>query len=121
MSFFETLCLLALVGWAAARQCSNFLIPVDITSRQGLFKKVPVEDNLDVGAFAIRFNVFQKNYTAELLEGYQTLVGSYNISAQYCRPDGGSGRVIQVLTHGIGFDKTYGSSMVSLRQYNNET
>ncbi|KAF1947316.1 alpha/beta-hydrolase [Clathrospora elynae] len=98
---------LVLAGFSAARQCSNFLIPVDISSRQGQFRKVPVEGNLDVGAFATRFNEFQKNYTATLLEGYQTLVGSYNISAQYCRPDSGSKNKIQILTHGIGFDKTY--------------
>ncbi|KAL1796917.1 hypothetical protein ACET3X_005457 [Alternaria dauci] len=97
----------ALAGIAAARQCSNFFIQTHITSRQGLFKEVPVEGNLDVGAFVARFNQFGKNYTAELLEGYQTLEGTYNISAQYCKPDSGSSKTIQVLTHGIGFDKTY--------------
>jgi hypothetical protein len=95
-----------LAGSAAARQCSDFLIPVDISSRQGQFKEVPVEGNLDVGAFATRFVEYQGNYTATLLEGYQTLQGSYHISAQYCRPDNGSSGTIQVLTHGIGFDKT---------------
>lgn len=95
-----------LAGFAAARQCSNFIIPVDISSRQGQFKEVPVETNLEVGAFATRFNEFQKNYTATLLEGYQTLKGSYKISAQYCHPDSGSSGTIQLLTHGIGFDKT---------------
>jgi len=97
---------LALAGFAAARQCSTLVIPVDISSRQGLFSEVPVESNLDVGAFATRFNEFQKNYTATLLQGYQTLKGSYNISAQYCHPDSGSSGSIQVLSHGIGFDKT---------------
>jgi hypothetical protein len=98
---------LALAGCAAARQCSNFIIPVSIASRQGQFREVPIENNLDVGAFATRFNQFQKNYTAELLEGYTTLEGTFNISAQYCEPDSGSVGTIQVLTHGIGFDKTY--------------
>ena len=65
-----------------------------------------METNLEVGAFAATFNQFQKNYTATLLDGYQTLEGSYEISAQYCRPDGGNGSTIQLLTHGIGFDKT---------------
>ncbi|CAO2657140.1 Nn.00g032660.m01.CDS01 [Neocucurbitaria sp. VM-36] len=99
--------LILLAGLAAGRQCSNFLIPVDISSRQGQFKEVPVESNLDVGAFATRFNEYQANYTATLLEGYQTLKGSYKISAQYCQPDTGSNGIIQVLSHGIGFDKTY--------------
>ena len=62
---------------------------------------------VDVGAFAIRFNEYQKNYTATLLQGYQTFQGSFKISAQYCYPDSGSNGVIQLLNHGIGFDKTY--------------
>jgi hypothetical protein len=98
---------LGLAGLAAARQCSTLMIQTPITSRQGQFKEVPVEGNLDVGAFTYRVNQFGKNYTAELLEGYQTLQGTYNISAQYCKPDNGSSGTIQVLTHGIGFDKTY--------------
>jgi hypothetical protein len=106
MASLKALTSLLLVGIAAARQCSNFQIPIDISSRQGQFKKIPVESNLDVGAFATKFNQFQLNYTAALLEGYQTLKGSYEISAQYCKPDSGSTGNIQLLTHGIGFDKT---------------
>ncbi|KAL1593615.1 hypothetical protein SLS59_009129 [Nothophoma quercina] len=94
-------------GYAAAKQCQTLSIPVDISSRQGVFKEVPVESNLDVSAFATRFNEFQYNYTAALLTGYQTLQKSIQISAQYCTPDGGSNGVVQVLSHGIGFDKTY--------------
>ncbi|KAI8938736.1 hypothetical protein NX059_004603 [Plenodomus lindquistii] len=107
MAPLKTLSPLVLAGLATARQCSNFLIPVDINSRQGQFKEFPIESNLDAGAFATRFNEYQKNLTATLLEGYQTLSGSYQISAQYCKPDSGSSGTIQVLTHGIGFDKTY--------------
>ncbi|KAF9698970.1 hypothetical protein EKO04_003320 [Ascochyta lentis] len=94
-------------GYAAAKQCQTLSIPVDISSRQGLFKEAPVESNLEVGAFATRFNEFQRNYTAELLTGYQTFQKCISISAQYCTPDGGSNGTVQVLTHGIGFDKTY--------------
>lgn len=94
-------------GYAAAKQCQTLSIPVDISSRQGTFKEVPVESNLDVGAFATRFIEYQYNYTAELLTGYQTLEKSISISAQYCTPDNGSNGIIQVLSHGIGFDKTY--------------
>lgn len=106
MAPLKALSPLVLAAFAAARECSNFLIPVEISSRQGLFKDVPLETNLEVGAFATRFVEYQKNYTAALLEGYQTLKGSYNISAQYCRPATGNSSTIQLLTHGIGFDKT---------------
>ncbi|KAI4703293.1 hypothetical protein J4E81_002171 [Alternaria sp. BMP 2799] len=107
MAPLKALLPLALASVAAARQCANFMIQTPITSRQGQFKEVPVEGNLDVGAFVASFNQFGKNYSAELLEGYQTLQGTYNISAQYCKPASGSGNTIQLLSHGIGFDKTY--------------
>jgi hypothetical protein len=44
------------------------------------------------------------NYTMEALVDYQTVTGSYNISAKFCRPDKESGTkpVVQVLSHGIG-------------------
>ena len=66
-----------------------------------------METNLEVGAFATRFNQYGYNYSAELLTGYQTLQKSYEISASYCTPESGSKGTIQLLSHGIGFDKTY--------------
>jgi hypothetical protein len=94
---------LLLATVTAAKECSTFQIPISIESRQGQFKQIPVENNLDANAFSLHFTEFGKNYTAELLQGYQTLKGNYEISAQYCK---GSAGVVQVLSHGIGFDKT---------------
>lgn len=44
------------------------------------------------------------NYSSEALVDYQTVTGTYNISAKFCQPDNehGEKRVVQVLTHGIG-------------------
>ena len=49
------------------------------------------------------------NYTNKVTLGYQTVTGAYDISAKFCTPDNMSGSepVVQVLTHGIGFDKSY--------------
>jgi pimeloyl-ACP methyl ester carboxylesterase len=47
------------------------------------------------------------NATEQALKGYATVSGTYNISAQFCTPQGGPTTAVQVLTHGIGFDKTY--------------
>ena len=45
------------------------------------------------------------------LQDYATITKDYNISAQFCKPSGAKGDLqnptVQVLTHGIGFDKTY--------------
>ncbi|KAF2641750.1 alpha/beta-hydrolase [Massarina eburnea CBS 473.64] len=99
--------LLFLTGLAAARVCTNVTIPIDISARQGLFQNVPSEGNLDTGAFVQAFNQRGRNYSQTLLEGFQTVTGSYRISAKFCHPDGGAGSTVQLLSHGIGFDKTY--------------
>ena len=100
--------LLAFAGAVTARHCQNFTIPVDISSRQGKFLTIPQNGNLDATTFSQLFTENGVNYTNVLLSGYQTLVGSYNISAQYCIPEKGkTGSIIQLLSHGIGFDKTY--------------
>ncbi|CEJ82114.1 hypothetical protein VHEMI02200 [[Torrubiella] hemipterigena] len=33
--------------------------------------------------------------------------GDYNLAATYCQPDSGPGKTIQILTHGVGFDRSY--------------
>ncbi|KAF2702744.1 alpha/beta-hydrolase [Pleomassaria siparia CBS 279.74] len=104
----STLLPLMLTGIATAKICTNITIPVDISSRQGLFRTVPLEGNLDATAFIQEMNNIGQNYSAVLLQDYQTLVGSYEISAKFCYPDSGvKGSTVQLLTHGIGFDKTY--------------
>ena len=88
------------------RNCVNFTIPISISARQGLFPDIPAKGNLEVTDFAQKFVQQGRNYSNTILKGYQTVKGDYDISAKYCYPDK-VGSTIQILTHGIGFDKTY--------------
>lgn len=38
---------------------------------------------------------------------YHDVSGDYQLATTYCEPDDGPGPVLQVMTHGIGFDRTY--------------
>ena len=38
---------------------------------------------------------------------YQTVSGSYKLATTFCAPDHGTPNVVQLLTHGIGFDRSY--------------
>lgn len=38
---------------------------------------------------------------------YATVEGHYHLATTYCEPDSGPGDVLQVLTHGVGFDRSY--------------
>lgn len=102
----KTFTSLLLAGLAVAKTCSNLTIPVSISSRQGQYRNVVAENNLEAGAFALAFTQRGRNYSHVLLEGFQTVTGNYSISAQFCHPDYGAGSTIQLLSHGIGFDKT---------------
>jgi len=85
-------------------------VPVDISARTAVFGNLAVPVGpLDSTAFILNVTRQGGNFTAKALTGYNTTSGSYNISAQYCVPEGANAtwpHTIQVLTHGIGFDKS---------------
>lgn len=94
---------------SAAKVCTNVTVPVNIMARQGVFDVPEIASNLDATIFALNFTKQGTNFTDIALRGYQTVTGQYNISAKYCKPDNvtSSNPTVQVLTHGIGFDKSY--------------
>ena len=98
-----------------AKICTNFTIPVNITTRTGIFGNVPPPvDGVAVTGFVQNLTTQGRNYTALALTDYATTAGIFNISAKFCHPDNaytggndsGNGTTVQFLTHGIGFDKT---------------
>jgi len=109
MHTFTLLSTALLAGSAAAKQCRNFTVPVTISARTGVFgNSATIETSLDATTFAQNMTEQGQNYTAAALTGYKTTAGTYNISATYCVPSfsNASGiHAVQVLTHGIGFDK----------------
>ena len=66
------------------------------------------QSNFDAAVFALQaITQGGGNGTQEALSGcYATVEGTYRISTQYCVPDGAESGALQILTHGIGFDKT---------------
>ena len=101
--------LVALAGSAVARNCVNLTIPIDISSRNGVFNIDVPQTNLDATTFIQNTTQQGRNFTETALSGYRTVSGSYKISAQFCTPSeaqNASTSTVQILTHGIGFDKT---------------
>ncbi|KAL9110406.1 MAG: hypothetical protein Q9187_008058 [Circinaria calcarea] len=93
----------------AAKNCVNITVPVQIEARNGLFNVPTFQTNLDATTFAQQFTTTGQNFTNSSLQGYTTVTGEYNISAKFCKPDKAMGQkpTVQLLTHGLGFDKTY--------------
>ena len=106
LSFVAFTCSVSLV---AAKSCINITVPVDISARTGVFNIAVPQTDLDAATFIQNQTQQGRNFTDEALIGYATTAGTYNISTQFCVPsvNTASNPTIQILIHGIGFDKTY--------------
>ncbi|KAH8588433.1 hypothetical protein B0O99DRAFT_639207 [Bisporella sp. PMI_857] len=109
MKMYSTLTFLALVASASAKRCINATVPVTISARQGVFDIAIPQTNLDVVDFVRNLTQQGRNFSDTVLTGYNTVSGTYNISTQFCQPsfDNSTNPTVQVLTHGVGFDKAY--------------
>nr|POE84805.1 hypothetical protein CFP56_78905 [Quercus suber] len=98
----------ALAGAVSARKCQNITVPIEASARNGVFDLTIPVTNIDVTNFVLDLTQQGKNYSANILEGYKTVSGKYDLATTYCTPDSGDDNgVTQVLTHGIGFDRSY--------------
>lgn len=76
----------ALVTAACARKCMNISIPVRIEARNGNFDIKPLETEIQLTDFFLRFSRPGQNFTSELLQGVSKSVGLYIISRQKVDP-----------------------------------
>jgi hypothetical protein len=98
-----------LLAPTTAKKCINATVPVHVNARQPVFNLAVPQTNLEVTDFILSMTRQGGNFTNEILTGYNYTIGTYNISTQFCMPDSSNSTTptVQMLTHGIGFDKTY--------------
>ncbi|KAK0852717.1 hypothetical protein LTS02_012288, partial [Friedmanniomyces endolithicus] len=99
MKFTSATAVAAFAGIAAARQCQNITVEVDVSAGNGVFNQTTPVTNIDVTNFLLNLVQAGKNYSAAVLEGYATVSGKYHIAATYCEPDHGQANTVQLLTH----------------------
>ncbi|KIW13126.1 hypothetical protein PV08_08313 [Exophiala spinifera] len=108
---FVTVSSLALaIGLASARKCQNFTVEVEVSARNGVFGIPIPQTNIDVTNFLLGGAMPGVNATQEALTSYATVSGTYELAATYCVPDSvpeSGSKTLQILTHGIGFDRSY--------------
>ncbi|KAJ5216966.1 hypothetical protein N7468_009974 [Penicillium chermesinum] len=117
--FTKTALWALLAGVSSAKLCQNFTVPVSIATINADFGGVQTpQTNLDATAFVLAATRQGGSGTAGAVTGTKAVSGTYNISAQYCTPNktADNSYILQILTHGIGADKTYWD--VSYNNYN---
>ncbi|TFA98229.1 hypothetical protein CCMA1212_010050 [Trichoderma ghanense] len=109
--------LLALATAVAARKCHDLTIPISISSRNAVFNLPAPVTECQVNQFFLDFVRPGFNITDNYLKGYNTVTGHYTIAATYCQPDHGPGKTLQILTHGVAFDRTYWDHPLNNHEY----
>ena len=98
---------------AASFTCKNFTVPVDITARSYEVSFPPFDTELESVAFLLKLTSTSSSSSSSgssIFKGNSSVTATYNISAAYCAPStlsGSNAHTVQVLTHGLGFDKSY--------------
>lgn len=106
-AFSAVAALVVAAGLASARYCQNITIPVTISARNAVFNIAAPQTNIAVTDFILQLSQQSSNYSDAVLTGYATVSGTYDLAATYCAPKKGAGKTLQILTHGIGFDRSY--------------
>ncbi|KAI2620084.1 Alpha/Beta hydrolase protein [Hypoxylon sp. NC1633] len=99
-----------LAAVAAARNCKNITVPVSISAQNANLTLAVPQDNIEVNNIILDIAQPGVNFTALELspdDQFVTVEGTYSIAATYCEPDAGPGHALQVLTHGVGWDRSY--------------
>ncbi|MCJ1309925.1 hypothetical protein MMC25_003586 [Agyrium rufum] len=98
-----------LLALAYAKSCLNRTVSINVSARTGVFDITIPQTNLEATAFILNYTQQGRNFTDDVLTGYKTTRNTYQISTQLCFPTTKrfANPTIQILTHGIGWDKTY--------------
>ncbi|KAI0387769.1 Alpha/Beta hydrolase protein [Hypomontagnella monticulosa] len=106
-----SLLITGLAAVATARNCKDLTVPISISALNANLKLQAPGTQVDVTNFILNLAQPGMNYTEELISKnssqFTTISGNYSIAATYCEPSSGPGSILQVLTHGIAFDRSY--------------
>ncbi|KAI1377640.1 Alpha/Beta hydrolase protein [Hypoxylon crocopeplum] len=106
----RTILLAGLAGVATARNCKNLTVSLSLSALNTNFALQAPANDIDVTDFVLNLAQPGMNYSQEVLSTSNQFIpvsGNYTIGATWCVPQWGPGKVLQVLTHGIAFDRRY--------------
>ncbi|SCN92210.1 unnamed protein product [Fusarium fujikuroi] len=98
-----------------AKNCVQLQIPVTASANNTRYNSIKVESNIDLVDFVWDTSTWSHaNRSTEV----HPVHGTYSISAQLCIPaDGKKADVLQIATHGLGFDKRYWDPELKPEEY----
>ncbi|KAK7908026.1 hypothetical protein PG985_015329 [Apiospora marii] len=90
----------------SARHCQNITVPISISSRNGKFHLQAPATNIEVTNFVLNITRPGSNFTKAVLDEASTKLPTPEALLTLSH-NCGPGKTLQVLTHGIAFDRSY--------------
>lgn len=101
--------------------CSQFIVPITASADNYIVKDpVRVDSNIDAVNYAWDYDTWSHGrYNQSRIASVNPVKGTYNISVQLCVPSEarGTGETLQIVTHGLLFDKRYWDSEYEPENY----
>lgn len=74
-----------LVTAVVGKHCQDFLVPVTVCARNGVFNVPTLQNNHDATTFIANYTNPAGNFSNEVLLGYQNINHTYDISVKFCQ------------------------------------
>jgi hypothetical protein len=88
------------------RSCTDFTVPVEVHANNTVYDIPRVDNNIDAVDFIRNIVVWSAPNSTSRIRGPRPVNQKFNISARLCVPlHGAKAGILQVATHGFGFDK----------------
>jgi pimeloyl-ACP methyl ester carboxylesterase len=116
----STISVIALAGvTTAAYHCESFFVPVTITAPSFQLAFPEFRNHYDSVLFVNELTARNASEAPSPIAGIVNITETFSISAKYCSPARRSGHSdVQVLSHGLGFDKSYWDFLGPESEYN---
>lgn len=106
-SFTFLLCVFLASAARAAYHCIDFFIPVTITAPSHQVAFPPFQNHSEAVSFLVAHSSRDPPAASTIFKDVVNVTQTFNISARYCQPSGVKPTTVQLLSHGLGFDKVY--------------
>lgn len=100
-------------GGSKNGMCTTFTLPIPVTVSEHLYSLPPVDSNIDAAAYEVIMDTWSGKPFPERIVQNITFEKTFQIHAQLCVPPSGAKKdMLQIATHGGGFDSRYVSSSI---------
>ncbi|KAL3481696.1 hypothetical protein BJX99DRAFT_243412 [Aspergillus californicus] len=103
---------------ATTRPCINLDLSIAVTANTSIYDIPQVNNNIDAVDFIWDIERWTAPTPEDRVTGVRTVDETFSISAQLCVPQNSEKRgILQIATHGFGFEKRYWDSAVHPEKY----